>query len=394
MNMNSVDPPIYLDGFATMPLAPEAQEAMVAAWTTPANAGSPHILGERAAAAISGARADVAKLIASAPSEIVFTSSATEANNLAMLGVADWAVETQNPRRRIVVSAVEHKAVLEPAHRLKKLGFDVVVAPVDYSGVIDLSALRVLVDSNTLLISIMVANNETGVLQPLSDVVAIARANGALIHCDGAQAAGKIPLDVVELDIDYLSLSSHKMYGPVGVGGLYVSAAAPPPRPIQFGGGQQNSIRPGTEPVPLIVGFGAAASLACSKLSADAKHGDELALRLLAKLQERQAPCRRTTNGAPVLPGTLSLSALGVDADDLVSLLQTKVCFSTGSACTSGQFLSSHVLLAMGMTQMEARTVFRIYCNRYTTENDIDIAADEIAKALLRARLASGRSRQ
>lgn len=386
--------PIYLDGFATMPLAIEARDAMIATWMSPANAGSPHNLGERAAAAVAEARSTVAALIGATASEIVFTSGATEANNLALIGVARWAMETQNPRRRIVVSAVEHKAVLEPAHELKRLGFDVVVAPVDGRGVVDCSALSMLVDENTLLVSVMAANNETGVLQPISEVVAISRHHGALVHCDGAQAAGKIPIDVVELDVDYFSLSSHKMYGPAGVGGLYVSATAPTPRPLLFGGGQQNGVRPGTEPVPLIVGFGIAATLGRNELATDGDHGRHLAHRLLAKLDEYQVGYRQITNDAPTLPGSLSLAVYGIDADDIVAQLQNKVCLSTGSACNSGQILPSHVLISMGISQLEARSVLRIYCNRYSSDHDIDVASAFIADACLRARHRAGRSRQ
>lgn len=377
-----------------MPLAPEARQAMFAGWSNPSNAGSPHILGELAAASAAAARATIAELIGATASEIVFTSGATEANNLALIGIARWALEMRNTRRRIVVSAVEHKAVLEPSQWLKALGFDVRVAPVDPRGVIDCAALSALVDEHTLLVSVMAANNETGVLQPMSDVVAICRRNGALIHCDGAQAIGKIPLDVVELDLDYMSFSSHKMYGPAGVGGLYISAAAPTPRPIHLGGGQQSSVRPGTEPVPLIIGFGVAAGLARDRLASDGEHGRQLARRLLARLHEHQVGCRQITDDAPVLPGSLSLMAPGVEADDLVALLRTTVCLSTGSACTAGQVLPSHVLIAMGMSQVEASSVFRIYCGRYNTEADIDLAATLIADACLRARHRTGRPHQ
>jgi cysteine desulfurase len=386
--------PIYLDGFATMPLAPEAREAMFAAWENPLNAGSPHVLGERAAASLAGARTAIAELIGAAASEIIFTSGATEANNLALCGVARGALGTGNPRRCIVVSAIEHKAVLEPAHWLKGLDFDVIVAPVDRRGSIDCAALAALVDERTLLVSVMAANNETGVLQPMPEVVAICRRSGALIHCDGAQAVGKIPLDVVDLDIDYLSFSSHKMYGPAGVGGLYVSATAPTPHPLHFGGGQQSGVRPGTEPVPLIIGFAAAAGLARDRLDADAGHGRLLARRLLAKLDEHQVGCRQITDDAPVLPGSLSLLAPGVEADDLVALLRTTISLSTGSACTEGQVLPSHVLMAMGMDNIEASSVFRVYCNRYNTEDEIDLAAEAIADACLRVRHRSGRPHQ
>jgi cysteine desulfurase len=392
--MTKIDSPIYLDGFATMPLAPEARDAMFGAWSTPTNAGSPHVLGERAAMAVAAARAAVADLIGASASEITFTSGATESNNLVLTGIAQQATDKGDPRRRIVVSAVEHKAVLEPALSLQSRGFEVVVAPVDRHGVVDLAALATIVDRNTLLISVMAANNETGVLQPISEVVAIGRQQGALIHCDGAQAVGKIPLDVVALDIDYLSISSHKFYGPVGIGALYVSAAAPTPAPMHLGGGQQSGLRPGTEPVPLIVGFAAASRLAQTRLSADADHSHQLAQRLRAKLDEHQAGCQSTTNGVAVLPGSLSLAVDGVEADDLVAMIGRRVCLSTGSACSSGQVTPSHVLTAMGMDQSTAASVFRVYCGRYMTIEEVDAAAFMIAEACLRIRHRTGRHRQ
>jgi cysteine desulfurase len=184
------------------------------------------------------------------------------------------------------------------------------------------------------------------------------------------------------------------MYGPAGVGGLYVSATAPTPRQIHFGGGQQSGVRPGTEPVPLITGFAAAARLARDRLDADAEHGRLLTRRLLAKLDEHQVGCRQITDDAPVLPGSLSLIASDVEADDLLALLRTTVCLSTGSACTAGQVLPSHVLVAMGLSKVESLSVFRIYCGRYNTEAEIDLAATLIADACLKARHRSGRLRQ
>ena len=392
--MTKTDDPIYLDGFATTPLSPEARDAMVAAWSHPANAGSPHELGGRAASNIARARADVARLIGASPYEIVFTSGATEANNLAILGAARWAVASGVPRRRIVVSAVEHKAVLEPARVLAAQGFDLTIAPVDRSGVVDLVALANLVDEETLLVCVMAANNETGAIQPVREVVALSRRVGALIHCDAAQAAGKIDLNVVDIDVDYLSLSAHKLYGPVGVGALYVSAAAPTPGALQFGGGQQAGVRPGTEPVPLIAGFAAASSGAHARMAADDARAVRLADRLVSLLEQHQVTVARATGDAPVLPGSLCLRLDDIDADDLVASLAHTVCLSTGSACTTGQILPSHVLQAMGYNQAEARSVLRIYCGRYNTDDEIDRAASLIAVAYKRVGHRTGRSRQ
>jgi cysteine desulfurase len=336
----------------------------------------------------------VARLIGAGPSEIVFTSGATEANNLAILGTVQWAVASGVSRRRIVVSAVEHKAVLEPARALLAQGFSLAIAPVSRSGIIDLMALADLLDEETLLVCVMAANNETGAIQPVREAVALSHRVGVLVHCDAAQAVGKIHVDVVDLDVDYLSLSAHKLYGPMGVGALYVSAAAPTPGALQFGGGQQAGVRPGTEPVPLIAGFAAASAVARARMAADGTRAVRLANRLVSLLRQHQVAVARATGDAPVLPGSVCLRLDDIDADDLVTSLAATVCISTGSACTTGQILPSHVLRAMGYDQAEARSIFRIYCGRYNTDDDIDRAAPLIASAYDRVRHRTGRTRQ
>lgn len=383
--------PIYLDGFATLPLAPEAKAAMIEAWSLPGNAASPHGAGERAARIIAGARADVAALIGAAPSEIVFTSGATEANNIAIVG---GARATRGGGRRLIVSAVEHKAVLEPAEALAQEGYEVVLAPVDSCGRLDLGRFAELLDQDTLLISVMAVNNETGIIQPVAEAAALARSSGALIHCDAAQAAGKIPLDVNQLDVDYLSLSAHKCYGPMGVGALYVAASAPTPQPIQFGGGQQAGVRPGTEPVALIAGFGEAARIARERLDADRHHGTRLAELLLSQLRDHQLRFSRITGDWPVVPGSFAIALDDVDADELCLMLARTVHLSTGSACTSGQLRTSHVLEAMGFSEEKARTVVRAFCPRSIEDDDISAAAGQIAAAAARSRLATGGLRQ
>ncbi|MGN8171689.1 cysteine desulfurase family protein [Agrobacterium sp. 22117] len=386
--------PVYLDGFATMPLAPEAQQAMIEVWRQPANAGSPHRLGDRAARLIDDARASVAALLGASSPEIVFTSGATEANNLAILGVSRWALSGKSKRRRIIVSSVEHKAVLAPAESLSECGFDVILAPVDGNGVLDCDALQALATDETLLISVMLANNETGALQPIERVSQIAHAVGALVHCDAAQAVGKISVDVLDLDVDYLSLSAHKLYGPGGVGALYVAASAPRPHPLVFGGGQQNALRPGTEPVAIIAGFGAAAELARSRLSSDAAHAADLMSGFENRLWNAGLDVVRTTGNRPVLPGSMSVHLSGVDADELVLSVSSDVSISTGSACNSGQVLPSHVLLSMGLTQSISREIFRIMLNRYNKSADIIYAADKIVDAARRLKDRTGRLRQ
>lgn len=386
--------PIYLDGFATLPLADEARAAMLAVWERPGNAGSPNASGERAARIIADARTDVGALIGATASEIIFTSGATEANNLAVLGVAT-ATRSVSARRRIVVSAVEHKAVLEPAAALAAEGFEVAIAPVDAHGRLDLEALATLLDENVLLVSVMLVNNETGVIQPVAEVAALAHSVGAYVHSDAAQAAGKIAIDVAALDVDYLSLSAHKCYGPMGVGALYVAAGMPAPVPLMRGGGQQSGIRPGTEPVPLIAGFGAAARAAIDHLARSQTLGPAALIgRLLDGLASRQLRFTRITGDHAVVPGSAAITIDGVDGDSLCAQLAREVSLSTGSACTSGQIRISHVLEAMGFSEINARSVVRIFCDRTLTDTEIDCAADAIVASIRRSRLATGEVRQ
>jgi len=385
---------IYLDGFATMPLAPEARHLMMAVWEQPANAGSPHRLGERAASYVSAGRTAVADLIGASPSEIYFTSGATESNNLAILGIARWAEQGGSDRRQVIVSSIEHKAVIEPAVFLREQGFDIVLAPVTQDGVVDTAALAELASEQTLLISIMAANNETGTIQPVKEVATIAREIGALIHCDAAQAAGKVGIDVIELDVDYMSLSAHKLYGPSGVGALYVSATAPSPVPQSLGGGQQNAIRPGTEPVALIAGFGAAAKVARDKLDEDTAHVGEMAVRFIQRLSAAGLAPEIVTGNRSVLPGSLSICVPGVDVEDLVLSVSERVAISTGSACTAGQVSQSHVLQAMRIPEAKSRSIFRVMLNKYLTLEDIIDAADIIAESARRIRDRTGRPRQ
>lgn len=383
--------PIFLDGFSTLPLAPEAREAMFDAWAAPGNGGSANLAGERAARLIAAGRRAVAELIGAAPNEIAFTSGATEANNLVLLGLAAIAPAD---RRRIVVSAIEHKSVLEPARVLAERGFDVVAAPVDDHGRLDLDRYEALCGEELFLASIMMANNETGVVQPVEEAAAIAHRRGGLFHSDAAQALGKIAIDVMGLDIDYLSLSAHKCYGPMGVGALYVSAAAPPPSPLMFGGGQQGGLRPGTEPVALIAGFGAAARVALEQRHLDEAHAESVVTALLRGLADRQLRFRRITDGRPVVPGSAAISIDGVDADALCLAVAHEVSISTGSACTSGQLMTSHVLDAIGLSKQDARTVVRFLCGRYTSIPEATAAAGHIAAAAAGSRLATGEVRQ
>ncbi len=372
---------VYLDGHATTALAGEAAEAMAPFWSVAAgNAQSPHERGQHAAAAVEKARTEVARLIGAQPQEVIFTSGATESNNLILLGVAEAAKLARLSRKKIIASAIEHKSVLAALDELATRGFEIVLAPVTPEGVIDLDALGKLIDEETLLVSIMGANNEVGTIQPLADAARLARAKGALVHSDLAQLAGKVPVDVVALDLDYASLSAHKFYGPMGIGAVFVSGLASiRPRPLFFGGGQEGALRPGTLPTPLIVGFGAAAMLAARDLLRVSEEQERLAQALLAELALRQVKVIQNASAAARLPGSLSLQISGIDADEFVSRLSNIICLSTGSACSSGQINTSHVLKAIGISEKYTQSVFRIYVDKYITLSDIYFAADQIA---------------
>lgn len=396
MNIGASDQkkPIYLDGFASLPLAQEARDAMLSVWDNPGNAGSPNAPGERAAHVIANARFAIGDLIGAAPGEIVFTSGATEANNLAMLGATRSLRRVEPHRRRILISAIEHKSVIEPARHLEADGLVVDVVPVTSSGVIDLAALSKMAGPDLLLASVMLVNNELGTVQPVKEACEIIHAVGGLFHSDAAQAVGKLYVDVADLDVDFLSLSAHKCYGPMGVGALYIAAGTPKPDAQSFGGGQQGGIRPGTEPVPLIAGFGAAAHAAKSALAEIKSHSHELLAVLLDELERGQLRFSIVSNNAERVPGGVALAILDTDGDALCAHLASDVAISTGSACTSGQIRTSHVLEAIGFTQQSARSVIRIFCSHYNTLDEVRTAARQIVAAARRCRLATGEVHQ
>lgn len=375
---------VYFDGHATTPLAPEAAAVMAPLWAAEVgNAHSQHGRGQAAAARVEQARGQVARMIGADPSELIFTSGATEANNLALFGVVEAARRQGLHRRKIVASAVEHKSVLAVLDELAADRLEVALAPVTCDGLVDLAALAALVDEETLLVSVMGANNEVGVVQPLRAVAEITRARGALVHSDLAQLAGKVRVDVAALDLDYASLSAHKMYGPPGVGALFVSGLAQVrPRPRTFGGGQEGGLRAGTLPTPLIAGFGVAAEQARLNLAGDGDRQEQLAARLLEGLAARQVRYIQNGGAVPRLPGSLSIRFPGVNADDLVGRLSTAIAVSTGSACSSGQITASHVLRAMKLSEAEANSTLRMYVDRYMDEADIDFGVEQISAFL------------
>lgn len=353
------------------------------------NPNSPHLHGQFADAAVETARGEISSLVDADPSEIVFTSGATESNNLAIAGIALAANAANDHRKGIVVSAIEHKSVLSTALALKQFGFTVTEAPVLTSGRVDVEHLRRIVSNETLLVSIMAANNEIGALQPLSEVTEIVRAAGSLMHVDAAQMVGKLRFSAA--DFDCVSISSHKLYGPMGIGALYVSGAAQyRPRPILFGGDQERGLRPGTIATPLVVGFGAAAALAAKRLNQDAQHAAVLADLFIAELANRQVRYIRHGSSEQRLPGSVSLAFEGVEATELIANVSAKISISEGSACQSGQITPSHVLQAIGLSDSIIRSTVRLYFGRYNTTDHAALAADVIAESVSRLRLRTG----
>ncbi len=377
--------PIYLDYQASTPCDPRVLEIMLPFFGE--RFGNPHSVSHRhgwdAEAAVERARGQVAELIGAEAREIVFTSGATEANNLAVKGAARFLKE----RRPHVISCVtEHKCVLESVRRLEKEGVRVTWLPVGGDGLVDLSRLAAALDEETALVSIMAVNNEVGVIQPIAEIGALCREHGVLFHTDAAQAAGKIPLDVEAMKIDLLSISGHKMYGPMGLGALYVRRR---PRvrlePLFDGGGQERGMRSGTLPGPLCVGLGAACAIAGREMATEAERLTGLRDRLLNALQARLSGV--SVNGATDrrLPGNLNLSFAGVEAEALMQAMPG-LSVSSGSACTSASVEPSYVLRALGLSDAAARASVRIGLGRPTTEAEIDAAAEIIVAAVSRLR--------
>ena len=369
--------PIYLDNQATTPCDPRVVAAMLPYFSEAF--GNPHsvehALGREAEAAVARARAEVAALIGATPREIVFTSGATESNNLAIKGASRFAARMGNPRRRLITLATEHKCVLQATADLAEEGFEPVFLPVRPDGRLDPEALRMALATPTLLVSVMAANNETGVLQDITALAALAHQAGALFHTDAAQAVGKIPIDVTAQGIDLLSISGHKLYGPKGVGALYVRHR---PRvrlaPLISGGGQERGLRSGTLPAPLIVGFGAACRIAGAEMAAEAERLAGLRERLLARLSDAIPGISVNGSREHRLAGNLNLAFPAARAETLLADLPD-LCLSTGSACSSAAVEPSYVLGAMGVPAEVAARSLRIGIGRFTSAAEIDLAA-------------------
>jgi cysteine desulfurase len=375
--------PIYLDNQSTTPVDPRVIEAMLPYFSE--HFGNPHstshVYGRVGAEAIERARGEIAALIKADPREIVFTSGATEANNLAIKGAARFARAHPQGRDHIVTLQTEHKCVLESCRELEREGFAVTYLPVEPDGLVSLAALGGVLSERTLLVSVMAAHNEIGVIQPLAEIGALCRSKGVLLHTDAAQAFGKIPLDVGAMKIDLLSISGHKIYGPKGIGALYIRRR---PRvrllPLIDGGGQERGLRSGTLPTPLCVGLGRAAAIAGLEMAEEAERLRRLRDRLLRNLARRVPGLRVNGDLEQRLPGSLNLSFPEIPALTLIEAVPS-IAISTGSACTSASVEPSYVLRALGLPDTLANASIRIGLGRFTTAADADFAADALAAA-------------
>ena len=392
MSSLAVETPIYMDNMATTPVDPRVVEVMLPYFGPHfGNASSKiHPFGLAAADAVERARAEVARLIGARAREMVFTAGATEANNLALKGV----VEAVGPGAHIITSATEHKAVLDCCRTLEERGVAVTYLPVDVNGQIDLDQLAVAITERTSLVSLMAANNEIGVLQPLAEIGRLTRERGVLWHCDAAQAAGKIALDVEALGIDLLSVSGHKLYAPKGVGFLYVRSRNPRVRlKAQIeGGGQERGLRAGTLNVPGIVGLGRACQLGREELPDEAGRLLKMRQHLYEKLETRLGSL--TLNGHPQfrLPGNLNLSFSGVDGAELLLGLRD-IALSSGAACSSREEAPSYVLKAIGLGDDLARASLRFGLGRFNTMDEVEYAIDRVAAEVERLRSLPERKR-
>jgi cysteine desulfurase len=378
--------PIYMDYHATTPVDPRVLEAMLPYFTQ--EFGNPasrnHAFGWAAEKAVEQARQQVADLVGATPKEIVFTSCATEADNLALKGVAAMYAEKGN---HIVTCVTEHKAVLDPCHQLEKQGFHVTYLPVRKDGLIDLGELRAAITPKTILISIMTANNEIGVIQPVAEIGAIAKEKGILFHTDAVQAIGKIPFDVNQVKADLVSMSAHKMYGPKGVGALFVRRRNPRVLLAEqiSGGGHERGIRSGTLNVPGIVGLGKAAELCRLEMAEDAARLRRLRDRLNETLHQSLDGIYVNGSMEQRLPHNLNISFAYVEGESLLMGVND-VAVSSGSACTSASLEPSYVLKALGAGDDLAHSSIRFGLGRWTTEEDVDYVAEKLTAVVRRLR--------
>jgi cysteine desulfurase len=392
-------PTIYLDYAASTPVDPRVAAVMTDCLSSPGAQGNPasatHGPGLAAQARVESARAEVAALIGAEAREIIFTSGATESNNLALLGVARAARRAAGAhpgrteaRAHMISARTEHKSVLDALKQLEKEGVDVTLVEPDESGRVPPEAIEVALRPDTLLVSLMLANNEIGVVNDVARVAALVAARGVLTHTDASQAVGKMPVDVTALGIDLLSFTAHKFHGPKGIGALYVREEARPRiAPVQFGGGHERGLRSGTLPTHQVAGFGCAAALARAQGVADAAHARDLAMRLERELLT--IPGASFNHRADGVPGLLNVSYEGVEGESLVTGLP-EIAVSTGSACSSATREASYVLRALGRSTELAQSSLRISLGRFSTVEEVDAAATAIRGEVSRLRVLAG----
>ncbi|OGX06381.1 MAG: IscS subfamily cysteine desulfurase [Omnitrophica bacterium RIFCSPLOWO2_12_FULL_50_11] len=383
--------PIYMDHQSTTPVDPAVLEAMLPYLKNEfGNAASRHhSFGWRAQEAVEDARRKIARLIgAEDPAEIIFTSGATESNNLAILGISKMYRERGS---HIITTAIEHRAVLDTCKYLETQGFQVTYLPVDKNGLIRLRDLEGALTKKTILITVMYANNEIGVLQPVSEIGRIAKERGAFFHCDAVQAVGKIPVDVGMMNMHLVSISAHKMYGPKGIGALYVRSRKPRVRisPLIHGGGHEHGLRSGTLNVPAIVGFGKAAEVSAQVMEEESKRLLRLRGRLRKGISEKLDEVYVNGSLEERLPGNLNISFAFVEGESLLKGITEEIAVSSGSACTSAAAEPSYVLKALGVSEAFVHTSVRFGLGRFNTEEEVDYTIQKVVEVVKHLRAQS-----
>ncbi|MGD9649581.1 MAG: IscS subfamily cysteine desulfurase [Dongiaceae bacterium] len=380
--------PIYLDYQATTPMDPRVLEAMLPYFTE--KFGNPHsrnhLYGWEAEDAVEEAREEIAKIINADAKEIIFTSGATESNNLALKGVGHFYKDKKN---HVITCVTEHKCVLDSCRHLEQEGFEITYLPVKPNGLIDMEQLKAAITDKTALVSIMMVNNEIGVIQPVAEIGKLCRERGVFFHTDAAQAVGKVPIDVEAMNIDLLSISGHKIYGPKGIGALYVRRR---PRvrlqALIDGGGQERGMRSGTLPTPLCVGLGKACEIARLEMTEENKRLENLRRRFLQNLRRELKDIYINGDEDHRVPGNLNISFAYVEGESLMMGIKN-LSVSSGSACTSASLEPSYVLRALGVEEELAHTSLRIGFGRFTTEEEVDRAAADIIAAVNKLRAMS-----
>ena len=378
--------PVYMDNNATTRTDPRVVEAMLPFFTEHYgnSASRNHAYGWESEAAVEEAREQISALIGASSKEIIFTSGATESNNLALKGAAAMYKKKGN---HIITQATEHKAVLDPCKRLERDGFQVTILPVDHFGRVNAEQVRAAMTDKTILVSIMAANNEIGTLQPIRDIGKLCKQKGVLFHTDAVQSVGKVPIDVEEMGIDLLSMTAHKLYGPKGIGALYVRKKDPRVRlePIIDGGGHERGMRSGTLPVPNIVGFGMACEIARKEMPEESKRTFRLRERLREGIMSQLT--ESYLNGHPTerLPGNANISFAYVEGEGLMMGIKD-VAVSSGSACTSASLEPSYVLRALGVGDELAHSSIRFGLGRFSTEEEVDFVVDLVVREVNRLR--------